>query len=196
MNAPEALIERRRRRATWVALRVMPHEAQSRAWLRRARVPSEEADDLVQEAYCRLALLEDVDHIDHPGAYFFSIIRNLLIRQKRAAAVVSLEDIAQLEATPSPDVSPEAEVGMRLDAARARALISELPGRCRRIVEMRKLEGYSQVEIAQLLGVTESVVENNIYRGMKAVLQKWTSRSHAASDQLGVGDANRKGISR
>ena len=184
MDPQESLLETRRRRATWVALRVMPHEAQSRAWLRRARVQSEEADDLVQEAYCRLATIDEVDHIDRPGAYFFSIIRNLLVRRRREASVVSLESIAEIEAIPDPDTGPEMEVARRMDAERVRSLIAELPERCRRIVEMQKIEGYSQIEIARLLGITESVVENNIYRGVQAVRKNWLRKQDDMSERL------------
>lgn len=186
MDPQESLLETRRRRATWVALRIMPHEAQSRAWLRRARVQPDEADDLVQEAYCRIAMIDEVDHIDRPGAYFFSIIRNLLVRRRRDAAVVSLESIAEIEAVPDPDTSPEMEVARRMDVERLRALIAELPERCRRIVEMQKIEGYSQLEIARLLGITESVVENNIYRGVQAVRRNWLRKQDDMSYRLTI----------
>ena len=41
-----------------------PHEADVRAWLRHALVPPDDIDDLIQEAYCKLAGLQAVDHID------------------------------------------------------------------------------------------------------------------------------------
>lgn len=170
MNKDLTASEGRRRRAAWVALRIMPHEAQSRGWLRRARVADDEADDLVQEAYCRLAALDEVEHIEQPGAYFFSIIRNLLLRRRRAETVVSLENIVEIESMPAPGLGIEAEVTMRLDVER---LIGALPGPCRRVIEMRKIEGYSQREIAQLLGITESVVENHVQRGLKAMSRGW-----------------------
>jgi RNA polymerase sigma factor (sigma-70 family) len=192
MQQQETSLERRRCRATWVALRVMPHEVQVRAWLRRARVIAEEADDVVQEAYCRLAMLDDVDHIEQPGAYFFSIVRNLLVRRRRGENVVSLESIAVIETLPDPNISPELEVAARLDAERIRGFIGQLPDRCRRIVEMRKLEGYSQAEIARLLGITESVVENNVYRGVKAVVKRWQLKNEEVSDRLKLFEAEVK----
>ncbi|NML13201.1 sigma-70 family RNA polymerase sigma factor [Sphingobium sp. AR-3-1] len=170
----------------------MPHEVQVRAWLRRARVIAEEADDVVQEAYCRLAMLDDVDHIEQPGAYFFSIVRNLLVRRRRGENVVSLESIAVIETLPDPNISPELEVAARLDAERIRGFIGQLPDRCRRIVEMRKLEGYSQAEIARLLGITESVVENNVYRGVKAVVKRWQLKNEEVSDRLKLFEAEVK----
>ncbi|NWO67895.1 sigma-70 family RNA polymerase sigma factor, partial [Escherichia coli] len=60
---------------------VIPYESTVRAWLVRARVSEEDIDDIVQEAYCRIAALDTVDHITRPGAYFFSIVRNLLLQR-------------------------------------------------------------------------------------------------------------------
>ncbi|HJS62781.1 MAG TPA: sigma-70 family RNA polymerase sigma factor [Pseudolabrys sp.] len=193
MSEMETLRDRQRRRATWVALRILPHEAQSRNWLRRAKVTAEEADDLIQEAYCRLAAVDDVDHIDRPGAYFFSIIRNLLIRRRRGVTVVSLESLAEIETLADPDTSPETEVAMRIDAERLRELIAALPDRCRRIVEMRKVEGYSQSEIARLLGISESVVENNVHRGVKAILKNWNDKNDEVRARHGSSEASERG---
>src|SRR3546814_11807771 len=69
--------------------------------------------------------------------------------------------------------SPEREAGGRLDYRRLIALIDALPERRRRIVRMRKLDGYSQREISQQLGVSESIVENEIHQGVRAVLRAW-----------------------
>ena len=56
----------------------MPHEGAVRAWLSRSAVPQAEIDDLIQEAYCRLAELASFDHVSNPRNYFFMVARNLL----------------------------------------------------------------------------------------------------------------------
>jgi RNA polymerase sigma factor (sigma-70 family) len=175
----------RQARALWVSLRVIPHEPQVRAWLRRARIQETEADEIVQEAYCRLAGLPAVDHIDQPGAYFFSIARNLLARRLRRADVVSLETIAEIEAIdPSPD--PETRVAGKMMFERLEALIEELPERCRRIIRLRKFQGYSQKEIAAMLGITESIVENQVQYGIRHLLRAWAMAETDAADRLGI----------
>ena len=63
------------RRAIWVAAEVMPHEPDVRKWLKKSRAPASEIDDLIQQAYCKLAELESVDQIVRPDAYFFEIVR-------------------------------------------------------------------------------------------------------------------------
>lgn len=175
--------EFRKRRALWVSVRVLPHEPQVRAWLRRARTSEAEADEIIQEAYCRLCALQSVDHIDQPGAYFFSISRNLLSRKLRNAKIVPLEAIAEIEAIdPSPD--PEVRATASLMVERLDALIDQLPERCRRILRMRKVNGFSQREIAAMLGVTESVVENQVQYGLRRLMRAWTEAEAETADRL------------
>src|SRR5918997_303871 len=164
----ETRAEVRKRRAIWVSLRVLPHEPRARAWLRRMRVTETDADEIIQDAYCRLATLEAVDHIDNPAAYFFSVIRSLLGRRLRGAKVVPLESIAEIEAAdPSPD--PEHQVAASQMSERLHLLINELPERCGRILKLRKLQGYSQREIAEMLGITESIVENQVQLAVRSL---------------------------
>ena len=58
----------------WVGSQMLPHESDVRKWLRK-RVRSDAAiDDIVQEAYCRVAALSSVAHIDNGRAYFFRAV--------------------------------------------------------------------------------------------------------------------------
>jgi RNA polymerase sigma factor (sigma-70 family) len=167
-------LERRRRIAAWVAGQVMPHEGFVRACLVRARVSAEDVDELIQDCYCRFAMLDAVDHVASPQAYFLSTARNLLVRRLQRARIVPIEAIADLGELCADDApSPEREAAGRLDYARLKALMAALPERCRRIVEMRKFEGWSQKEIASRMGVTENVVENDVQQGVKAILRAW-----------------------
>ncbi len=163
----------RRAIVLWVARQVMPHEGKVRAWLRRSRVTAADADDLIQEAYSRIAGLDSIDRIDRPDAYFFQIVRNLLTEQMRRARVVRIETVAEIDALAlaSDEASPERIAASRQELERVRRLISALPERCRRIVEMRKIQGLSQRDIAAALGVSESVVENDGAKGLRLILQ-------------------------
>ncbi len=64
--------------------------------------------------------------------------------------------------------------------ARLRAIMAKLPERCRRIVEMRKIEGISQKEIARRVGVSESVVENDVHHGVQTIPRVWRERGPAS----------------
>ena len=170
----EYLVDQSRRKiVAWVGSEILPHEADVRAWLRRGKVPPAEVEDVIQEAYCRLAGLKGVAHIANPRAYFFTVVRGIVIDQVRRARVVRIETVTEIDALNVilDDPSPERVVGGRRELARVRRLIAALPDRCRRIFEMRKIDGLSQREIARVMGVTETIVENDVVRGQRLILK-------------------------
>lgn len=178
-------LEQRRRIASWVAAEVIPHEAAVRAWLRRARVSPQDVDEVIQDAYCRLSMLDSIDHIDRPDAYFFSIARNLLLRRLKRERVVPIDAIAEIDAF-NDDLhpSPEQQAAARLDYAKMLDFMSTLPERCRTIVTLRKIQGWSQKEIAAHLGTTEKAVEKQVWVGMKAIQRAWSDADRAADDRM------------
>jgi RNA polymerase sigma factor (sigma-70 family) len=164
----------RRLLASWVAREIMPHETRIRAWFSRARLSPEDVDDLMQEAYCRIAMLETIDHISSPHAYFFSVARNLLLRRLRRQQIVPFEAISDIESFRDEDMpSPEEQITSRMAYEQVMALIAALPDRCRRVVELRKIEGWSQKQIAEHLGMTEKAVEKQVWAGVRAVRDAW-----------------------
>ena len=169
----------RNRLAGWVAREVMPHEPAVRAWLRqRGRTP-EDIDDLIQEAYAKLASLTALEAVARPGGYFFQIVRNLLIDHIRRSKVVRIDAVGEIGDLPghADDLNPERITSDRNELAQVLALIETLPPRCREIFKMRKIEGLSQREIAQRLNVTESVVENDAVKGLALLVRAMATRS-------------------
>jgi RNA polymerase sigma factor (sigma-70 family) len=169
-----ATLERRRALAQWVAREIMPHEPRIRAWFVKRRIAHDVIDELVQDAYCRVVMLETVDHIECAHAYFFSICRNLLARRLKRQQIAPFDAISEIESyrdTGTP--TPEEQVATRLASERVRALLADLPERCRRIVELRKIEGWSQREIADHLGITEKAVEKQVWVGVRAIRSGW-----------------------
>ncbi len=167
--------------AVWVANEVLPLEGRVRGWLNRAQVARADADELIQEAYCRIAMLDSVDHIETPYAYFHSIVRNLLLRRLRRERVVAFETFAEIEALHDDRPSPEQLAATKMACTKLRAIIRELPERCRQIVELRKIEGWSQKQIAQHMGTTEKAVEKQIWLGVRMIRQAWDSAEQAHS---------------
>jgi RNA polymerase sigma-70 factor (ECF subfamily) len=166
----------------WVGGRILPHEADLRVWLRRA-FPRVETDDVVQEAYCRIATLPSWDHIDDPRRYLFRTARNIVLEQVRRERVVSIEAASGLSVMDQADAefapTPEAIAGDRRMLARVEALISSLPERAGRIFRLRKIEGLSQRDISQALGVSEMIVENEVARGLRRILDQLTAEERA-----------------
>jgi RNA polymerase sigma-70 factor (ECF subfamily) len=176
--------DQRRRIALWVAREVLPHEPRVRDWLRRSRISPEDIDELIQEAYCRLAMLDSVDHIDSPQAYFFSITRNLLVRRLKRQRVVPLETLAEIDAYEDDRPSPERLAGGKMAYGKVLSLIAGLPDRCRKIVHLRKIDGWSQKQIAEHLGTTEKAVEKQIWLGVRLIREAWSQAEQDAADRL------------
>lgn len=166
----------------WVSRHILPHEPHLRAWLGSA-FSAIDIDDVIQESYCRIAALEQVSHIQDPRQYLFRTARNVVLEQVRRSRVVSIEtvsEIAELErAMPQDMISPERMLAGRRALARVEQLISALPERGCRIFRLRKIDGLSQKEIAEKLGVSESIVENELFRGLRQILQSMTDEERA-----------------
>lgn len=156
----------------WVATQVLPHEADVRRWLRRA-LPQSDVDDVIQESFCRIAGLNDVAGIASARGYFFQVARNVVLEQMRRARVVQIDTVAEMDALNLIDESPSPEraAGARHELLRIQRLIAGLPRKCRRIFELRKIEGVSQREIARRLNVSENTVEKQASRGLMLIMQ-------------------------
>jgi len=161
----------RRKIMEWVGSEVLPHEPAVRAWLRRM-VDTSEAQDIVQEAYCRIASLSEVGHIRSGRAYLFTTVRMLVIERIRRSRVVKFDTITEIETSSIvyDEPSPERIAAGRRELDRVTRLIEGLPDRCRRVFEMRKVEGLSQREVATALGLPEYTIENDVAKGLKLIL--------------------------
>jgi RNA polymerase sigma factor (sigma-70 family) len=168
----------RTRRAAWVASRVMPHEPNVRLWLAKSRVPPSEIDDLIQQGYCRLAELKSTDGIANPGGYFLQVVRSQLQSAMRRARIVSMETVAEIESLnlSADEPSPERVVEARAELEEVLRLMDKLPARCRKVLELRKIHGLSQREIAARLGITEAIVENDVVKGLRLISQALRGR--------------------
>lgn len=179
-----SLADGRRRRALWVASEVLPHEPKVRAWLRRARTSPEDIDEIIQEAYCRLATLDSVDHITSPYSYFHATARNLLGRHLRHQRIVPMEALVQVDTYQDDGPSPEQLAVSKTTYRAMLKLIDRLPERCGTIVRLRKIEGWSQKEIAAHLGTTEKAVEKQVWLGVRLLRDAWRHAEGEADERL------------
>lgn len=165
----------------WVGRHILPHERQLRLWLRSA-FPAVDVDDVVQETYCRISKLDAFAHIDDPRRYFFRAARNVVLEQIRRERVVSIDaasGLAELDNAPDLGQSPEEIIAGRHMLARIERLIDTLPERAREIFRLRKIEGVPQRDIALRLHIPETVVENDVARGLKRILDQLTEEEKA-----------------
>ena len=177
----------------WIASEILPHEPAVRRWLRQLVHWRHEEDDLIQEAYCRLARLSDTSAIASGRAYFFTVIRNLMVERIRRDRVVRIETVAEIDALPVMDdgVPADRRASAREQLKLVQRLIDNLPARCRGVFLLRRIEGLLQRQTAERLGVTENVVEKEVARGLRIIMAELAAIEEQGERRLigGEGDA-------
>lgn len=158
--------------ADWVADEILPYEGMVRGWLARRWGSAVDIDEVLQEAYCRIASLTSIGHIESGRSYFFATVQSVVMDGMRRAKVTNIRPMTEIaweyvvDDTPLPDrlIEGQQELG------RVRAALSQLSELGRQVIELRRLQGLSQKETATRLGVSEHVVENHVVRGLRKVL--------------------------
>ncbi len=157
----------------WFMREILPLEGDLVRYLRHKWPDSNEVPDLMQETYARIYEAARSELPLQARAFVFAIARNLMIDKLRRISVVSIETVADFDdmhvIDNEPD--PERQVTARQELRLLQLALDELPHRCRQIVVMKKVEGYSQREIAAKMGVTEVVVEHQVVKAMRLLTQ-------------------------
>jgi RNA polymerase sigma factor (sigma-70 family) len=158
----------------WVGSHVLPHEAAVRAWLKSWTGRDQDIDDIIQEAYCRLAAMDDVTHVGNGRAYMFQTARNIVLEQVRRSKIVRIDNVTDIGSLSIVDEAPPMDrvVSGARELQRVEQLIEQLPLKCRRIFILRRIHGVSQREIAQMLGITEAAVEKQAARGLRLIMKR------------------------
>ena len=153
-------------------------------------VPPKEIEDIVQETYVRVRQTDNLERIRRPESFLYRTARNLAldhIKRAESQLVDSTEDLDQLE--------QRFEAGG--EDSTLRAVVSDdefakfceavrfLPEQCRRAFVLRKVYGFSQREIAEVMSIAESTVEKHIALGVKRTLL----RMKAVRRSSGLGDS-------
>jgi RNA polymerase sigma-70 factor (ECF subfamily) len=129
-----------------------------------ARVPVQEAHDLVQDVFLRaLDRIEDLRDPDSFGPWLAAIARSFSVRFHRRRRSVD-ELPADLATDPSADKADGAAAGEALDAL---AAIRTLPEAYRETLILRLVEGLTGPQIATHTGLAPGSVRVNLHRGMK-----------------------------
>lgn len=177
-----------------LALKVLPAPIQSFVAHRHTLVSQAtritgcklQAEDVVQEAFFRLdsKTLEQLGVKAQLG-YMFRVVRNLAIdcyRKQRSesrhkAPDEACTEVENLPALTSPENQHQDQQTLRVIAS----ALSELPERTRYAFEMYRLQGRSQREIAQELGVSAPLVNQWIREALLHCRQRVAAAHEPAS---------------
>jgi len=135
------------------------------ALMRRGR-SEHDADDLLQEAWMRLASYEREQPVQKPEAFLMRAALNLAIdghrRRQSHGEEVQLEDVVLVDATPS----AEAVLLARERVARLSACLGRLNDRTREIFLAHRLDGMSYQEIAEQQNMSTTAVAGRVAKAL------------------------------
>jgi RNA polymerase sigma-70 factor (ECF subfamily) len=177
----------------WFLEEVLPLEGMLERYLRRNWRDADEVPDLRQEVYVRVYDSCAVTRPSSAQAFVLSTARNLLIDRVRRAHVVSIETFADIETMSFTidELSPERHISGRSELRLLQVALDLLPRRCREVVELRKIEGLSQREVASQLGIAEDTVQKQVAKGIRSLAQALLTGGNPVAE----GDAARRGRS-
>ncbi len=134
-------------------------------WTRKLR-NREQAEDLAHDAFVRV-LESEQDSVAQPRAYLHQTARNIAVDgYRREDRRQSLEEQA-LDLSPQAGGDPEAYMNALQLADSVERALAELPLNCRKVFIWQKLEGLTQAEIAERMGLTRNMVEKYMIRTLR-----------------------------
>ncbi|EUJ11253.1 RNA polymerase sigma factor, sigma-70 family [Methylophilaceae bacterium 11] len=133
------------------------------------------ANDLLHDAIVKFAVRNSVESILEPHAYLRSIVKHLIVDHHRyharyvdVQALNFQEDINddRFDMEASWLKSPErlADIKQRMHALQN--IIDCLPAKCREVFWLYRIEGKSQIDIAQQLNISLNMVERHVMRAL------------------------------
>jgi RNA polymerase sigma factor (sigma-70 family) len=156
----------------WFVREILPLEPVLTRFIRRRWRQAADVADLRQDVYARIyaAAREQLPRQARP--FLFTTARNHLINCAKRAQVVSIEYVADMEASmfAVDTVTPDRILSAHDEFRRVRTGLEQLPPRCREVVLLRKIEGLSTREVAARLHVGIDTVEQQMVHGMRALV--------------------------
>ena len=126
-----------------------------------------DAEDAVQEAFLRVLRHRDtLGEIRDHRVWLIRIVWNIVLdRKRRAKTRPETDDVSELtRVLPATGLSAEQRAAAAQHHAHVLKCVDKLPAREREVMILSAFEELSSVEIAAVLGVTESSVRSRLFR--------------------------------
>ena len=120
---------------------------------------TESAKDLVQDSYMKLWINKSKITTDHAKPFLFRVLFNKMVDNKRKMKRIS-----------NPEIMPETEIRSNSNLDEKDMIeyaFKQLDEKQRKIIMLRDWDGYAYDEIAEILGISLSLVKVNLFRARK-----------------------------
>jgi RNA polymerase sigma-70 factor (ECF subfamily) len=126
-----------------------------------------DAEDAVQEAFLRVLRHRDgLDEVRDHRVWLIRIVWNIVLdRMRRAKTRPETDDVEELaRVLPANGLSAEERAAAAQHHAHVLSCVERLPAKEREVLALSAFEELSSVEIASILGITESSVRSRLFR--------------------------------
>ena len=164
--------------ARWFAEEVLPHDPALRGYLRGSFTAVRDVEDVVQESYLRIWRTRAAQPIRSARGFLFRIARNLALDTVRHAQASPIDALGSLDGLSVVEEGLTAADSLTREE-RSRLVgqaLASLPTRCREVVFLHKIKGFSQKDVADQLGLSEKTVANHVGLGVKRCEQFFRDR--------------------
>lgn len=146
---------------------------------RGARGAGDAAEDILQDVWLRIAKTRS-GPVDNPRAYLFRAANMTMIDRHRSQTQAARRerDWSETRSTGS-EPSPESGVAASQEMAKVLALVDRLGARTAAVLRRHRIDGLSQRQVADEMGVSLSTVESDLRTAYRAMLE-WKERSDEA----------------
>jgi RNA polymerase sigma factor (sigma-70 family) len=153
----------------WFRDEILPYEWALVHFLQRRWANPDDVEDIRHDIYVRVLQAAEQNRPSSPRAFLMAVARNVLIDRARRDRIVAMDQLQDLDALNVliDEVTPERATAGREQLERLSKIFDQLPGRCREVVWLRRVENLPQKEIANRLGIAEATVEKHLVRGIE-----------------------------
>ena len=133
---------------------------------------SADAEDAVQEAFLRVLRHRDsLAELRDQRLWLIRIVWNVVLdRKRRMKTRPETDDVAELaRVLPAAGLSAEQRAAAAQHHARVLACVERLPAKERQVLMLSAFEELTSVEIAALVGITESSVRSRLFRARNLI---------------------------
>jgi RNA polymerase sigma-70 factor, ECF subfamily len=131
-----------------------------------------DAEDAVQEAFLRVLRHRDsLGEVRDHRVWLIRIVWNIVLdRKRRAKTRPETDDVAELaRVLPSTGLSAEEVAAAAQHYAHVVGCVEQLPAKEREVLMLSAFDELSSVEIATVLGITESSVRSRLFRARNLI---------------------------
>lgn len=136
-------------------------------YVARMVTSSVDIDDILQETYLKASQCSKTTVVKNPRGYLYSVARSVALNDlahKSRSIIEYIEEASVLEVE-SNEPPVDEQVSSRQRFEKFCDAVASLPPKCRRVFILRKVFGYTQKEIANEMGISESTVEKHLIKG-------------------------------